>query len=266
MIDRLNTITTLSNDVIPAKEVHMSPGDLLYIPSYWSYRIESHTLSMSLNVMNPSIVDSSLAKGYWQEVPLGVFTNHTSHRVTAIFRYMGFILQDSLTFHPTNLQEFARNLYFSRYSLLYPPKFFDDLVASNSISMKLCSLLREDEIHILEGKYRQKVLERNGDDASTVAIDEELIDELQDEAKELFADSIYEVPDKHKLFELILRYDLKIYEASQGFNNIVDSTPNVPHILGIKTTFVRDYIEQLVRWAVGPEKTPFFIYKCLAEL
>ena len=31
----------------------------------------------------------------------------------------------------------------------------------------------------------------------------------------------------------------------------------------IKVNFLRDYIEQIVRWAVGPKDTGGFIYKCL---
>jgi hypothetical protein len=38
----------------------------------------------------------------------------------------------------------------------------------------------------------------------------------------------------------------------------LDVEPSILH------TILRDYIEQIVRWAVGPKQTGGFIYKCLA--
>lgn len=45
---------------LDAMEVSLLPGDLLYIPPYWSHRVESETLSMSISVLSPSSTEVSM--------------------------------------------------------------------------------------------------------------------------------------------------------------------------------------------------------------
>jgi hypothetical protein len=42
---------------LDAVEVSVSPGDLLYIPPYYSHRVESETLSMSVSILSPSATE-----------------------------------------------------------------------------------------------------------------------------------------------------------------------------------------------------------------
>ena len=42
---------------LDATEVAVIPGDLLYIPPYWSHRVESETLAMSISVLSPSATE-----------------------------------------------------------------------------------------------------------------------------------------------------------------------------------------------------------------
>ena len=44
---------------LDAIEVAVKPGDLLYIPPYWSHRVESETLAMSVSVLSPSATEVS---------------------------------------------------------------------------------------------------------------------------------------------------------------------------------------------------------------
>jgi hypothetical protein len=49
--------------------------------------------------------------------------------------------------------------------------------------------------------------------------------------------------------------------SAKKVSELVRAIPNVHE--GVVRTFFRDYVEQIARWAVGPEDTPLFIYKCL---
>jgi ribosomal protein L16 Arg81 hydroxylase len=48
--------------------VTVHPGDLLYIPPYWQHRVESVSLSLSLSVVSPSLLEAALAEAYWEKV------------------------------------------------------------------------------------------------------------------------------------------------------------------------------------------------------
>lgn len=55
----------------------------------------------------------------------------------------------------------------------------------------------------------------------------------------------------------------KFEGAAQQINKLLSE---VRTSTGVKNTFLRDYVEQISRWAVGPDNTARFIYECLGEL
>lgn len=55
---------------VNALEVSLHPGDVLYIPPYWSYRAESVSLSMSVSVSSASHIERAFLEIYRQKVRL----------------------------------------------------------------------------------------------------------------------------------------------------------------------------------------------------
>lgn len=63
-----------------------------------------------------------------------------------------------------------------------------------------------------------------------------------------------------KLTQLLEEHAQKFYDAALEVATIVNEL-NVHR--SIKETFYRDYAEQVIRWAVGPEGVPVFLKFCL---
>lgn len=61
---------------------------------------------------------------------------------------------------------------------------------------------------------------------------------------------------------LVTRYAEKFDTAAR---NVADMLREIDAANAIKVIFLRDYVEQLVRWAVGPEYTADFIRSCLGS-
>jgi len=185
-----------------ARVVDLHAGDVLYIPPYWSHRVEAHTLCLSLSITSPSLVETIAADAYWHPVPFGNFQNSTATRVTAIIKYFDIIFSAA----NTSTLAVATNLYYSRYRNLFPE---ERLETQHAVARDICAT-----------------------DAAAVQTFNSMVD----------------------------KFDL----ASANVVNILSNGAIVED--AIKIYFFRDYMEQISRWAVGPERTPLFIYKCLAKL
>lgn len=61
--------------------------------------------------------------------------------------------------------------------------------------------------------------------------------------------------------EMLVTHGAKSRSAAHNVGNML---LRIDADSAIKFTFLRDYVEQLVRWAVGPEYTASFVEKCLS--
>ena len=181
-----------------AYEVIVKPGDVLYIPPYWQHRVESTSLAVSLSILSPSEVETSLAEIYWEQVPFGGRVQESrSMRILAVSRFLNTVLIGV----NEDLRPFAEDLYTTRYAPLYDRaslSVFPEFNHSTGSCTKDVSLIKP-EIDLIE---------------------------------------------------------------TQAFR-ISDMLQAVNTSKAIKRIFLRDYAEQLSRWAVGPQYTPFFIKRCL---
>lgn len=96
-----------------AMEVDLSPGDILYIPPYWSHRVEAHSLCLSLSIVSPSLVETLVAEAYWHPVPFGSFQNTTVHRVTAVTHYLDLVINsfNNITTGGNKLVDISPEIY-----------------------------------------------------------------------------------------------------------------------------------------------------------
>lgn len=202
-------------------KVTMKEGDLLYIPPYWYHRVESHTLGVSLSVLSPSLIEAALSEAYWLSVPFGKFVNSTKSRTTAASLYLELVLNETKSLS-SNLIQFSRKLYESRFRDLYPPSELQHLYSTIPNYLTICD------------KYSVND-DQEGDEDSVYILD--------------------------KLTESMLLFE----KASHAVGSIVDSLHEINGSIGIKETFMKDYIEQIIRWAVGPVNTPLYIFKCLGR-
>jgi hypothetical protein len=267
-------------------EIIVKPGDILYIPPYWSHYVESLSLSLSLSVLSPSMIEAALSEIYWQKVPFGGdFSQSRYHRMKVvvlyfekIFEFLNYLNLSSIVTFPSqqqqeessgrndslisfaeksrqDLHEFSQNLYFTRfYPLEYqqqqekrthermnPKKFCEAELNTNSETEKLMS--EEERMEIAkETAQRREQFHR------LVANQTEGIDSVVMKIGFLFKDIL----------------DLK-KKANTDENNINDnSNSSRSYYSDVSRIFLKDYMEQLVRWAVGPQYTSYFIQHCFS--
>ena len=102
-------------------QIDLMPGETLYIPPYWYHRVETLSPSLGVSVNSPSAVEAILQQALWTAVPLGAF--HTvPQKKSVVVLYLQLLVENVCTMA---LQEFARVLYKSRYSLLFPPLWIE---------------------------------------------------------------------------------------------------------------------------------------------
>lgn len=171
-------------------QIDLHPGDTLYIPPYWSHRVESLTLSLGVSVTSPSAVEVILQQAYWQAVPLGSFYT-LSEKQTAVNAYLQLLVEKVMAMP---LKKLAGQLYQSRYSLMFPSS-----TSAADFSCHTGGMISED----INNKFEFT--------AQTVA-------------------------------------DIVEFSGANA---------------DIKRLFLGDYVEQMSRWAVGPEDTVWFIHHCL---
>jgi hypothetical protein len=105
---------------LQAAEVIVSPGDLLYIPPFWSHRVESLSFSMSLSVLSPSAVEAALSEAYWSRIPFGLFEKNIEFRGGAVKLFVAKLISLAEVFEGKSYTDFAADLYHSRFRPLFP--------------------------------------------------------------------------------------------------------------------------------------------------
>jgi len=211
-------------------EVQLGPGEVLYVPPYFHYRMECITLSLSLSINSPSIVEAALSEAYWQQVPFGAFQSSEDHRVVAVTAFLTLLVEggggDSSA--PSNLglsssftlSQLARHLYTSRFLPLVvadaPAKFIAQK-CFNVTSKAFGYEVQLEEVARKESQSAALLLEQN---------------------KEAF------------------------HKASTKIRELLSEAPT--NFLSVRQTWLLDYIEQLSRFAVGPKAVGDFISLCLA--
>ena len=199
-------------------EVHLQPGELLYIPAFWYARYASKTLSLSMSIHSESVTEKGLSSIYWKKLPLGLTNNDVDIRIAVVELYMRYLIKDS--FHSWDYKEFLSYLYRSRYQSLYPSTYFESGKGSNMYEKMKCP--------------------------------------VEDDS---------EIADNNSALEVMLElYDEKFKEALPVFKTLADEARAEIRLvvapIEVIRGFLYDYTEELVRWALGPDKVMVYLYKC----
>lgn len=218
-----------------AKVVDLQPGDILYIPPYWNYRQESTTLSLSLSINSPSLMEQLLSEAYWQQVPFGDFSSSIQLRSFAVHYYLYLLIkQINLTSNKINndndisISSFATNLYESRFQSIYPV---------NDLKHPMTAL---------------ETSEKNQN--SNVNLISICVNMTNNDVLEKYI--------KHK--DNFILASERVVKLLNNINTDIN-TVNYEKLDIVKESFLRDYVEQIVRWASGVDKSPSYIYYCLGS-
>lgn len=237
-----NLFPLVGNDT-KAISVVLHPGDVLYIPPYWGHRVESTTLSLSLSVISPAKLNSQFAEIYWENLPFGKFQKSQSSRSAAV-QYYFFLLFNSLynakILSYRSVKDFAADLYYSRY---YPLEHKKNRESLQYLKMK-SKICYEPSSDSKSSEAVDFSNENSNSRSSSRDMDSSGINELQS-----IADLLLESKSN---FESIVK-------------TITELLTEIDSIENIKVTFLRDYVEQISRWAVGPDYTGMFINECLSK-
>lgn len=211
--------------------VDLSPGDMIYIPPYYSHRVESKSMSISLSVISPSLMEANLQETSYQKVPFAEFSSTPTQRVAAVSRFLLLLFDFIRELDSTGgdmkedetLASFSMSLYKARYEALFPigkfpPQTDASMILGHTIGINA------------DKKDKDK----------TTAIPNDFESSLLKENLVANTDSFTTATKKVAML-------LKIIPASPG----------------VKRTFLRDYIEQISRWAVGPQNVPQYLVRCL---
>lgn len=181
-----------------AYELIVQTGDILYIPPYWSHRVESLTMSLSMSVLSPSEAEAALAEVFWQPVPFGAFADSRAMRISAVRYFFDKLFALILPVYADGLSAFMADLHAHRFAPLALP------LSIPITAEALCP----------------------GDESA---------------ASKLVENEEHFVKAAQQVAELLLAV-----QAERA----------------VKLTFLRDYLEQIVRWAVGPQLVAFYLANC----
>jgi hypothetical protein len=231
---RINLTYPVMEGGAPAQEVILQPGDVLYIPPYWQHRVESLTLSLSLSILSPSYLEATFAEMFWEAVPFGDFTASKSTRAAAVHLYLK-LLVTALNWKKVlskSLREIALELYFTRFQLLAA-------ASSNSDKFFVCPS---------ESTLPDRVIALSATSSPSPSSSPSSFQQQQQMSEE--------ESDVAPFVE-------KLSKFKQSAARFAEMLQAVDAEAAIKTSFLRDYFEQIVRWAIGPKQTGAFILKCL---
>jgi hypothetical protein len=225
----------VNNQTVEGIEIILSPGDILYIPPYWQHRVESLTLSLSMSIVSPSEIEAAFSEIFWMKVPFGLF-QYSSRMVRSkvlqiYFEEIFLLLVTTTHIWNGNLFDFMQSLYEVRFAPLF-------LNHSLPIDV-LCPY----NLH-----YEDLDNNNNNNNNQNHQHKEE---EQQQQASHHDNDDDIQALDKE--------YRYKFMEVAK---DMVLLLTEISAENAIKITFLRDYFEQLSRWAVGPQYTHQFIRDC----
>jgi hypothetical protein len=244
-----NFIEGYNGSKLGVYELIVYPGDIVYIPPYWQHRVESLTFSISLSVLSPSLVESALARAYWHPVPFGAFQNNPSSRILATTLYLTLLFNRTSTLLTSvglsSVGDAARYLYSSRFSKLYP---FSEKELKQIESF--CNPVR---IKSTTGSqnYNDTIFDQLAFDSTNSTLIK-LVEMNLPKFTETAEDVSTAIED------IVYVYDSTAMNSS-GDSGVELST----HGRSVVKEFMADYLEQLVRFAVGADNTPGFIRVCL---
>eukprot|EP01041_Mallomonas_annulata_P004618 gene4618-9174_t len=222
-ISTSHTNSTSTSSILTPIEVILSPGNVLYIPPFWNYRVESFTLSLTLSIQSVSYIEMQFSKIYWHPLPFGLFQNKLSYRIMALKTYFSMLLDECDC--SIELSSLALWLYNSRFKILYNENIFFNL-HNNKTLLSLCPPAPPDY----------------DDDSNTNSSSSNNIE---------YSESLQLIKDNLSNFQ----------SASSNTGSLLKSM-NTSY--EIKRNFLGDYLEQLVRWAVGAHNTALYLKRCLA--
>ena len=125
-------------------EVHLQPGEVLYIPAFWYARYASTTLSLSMSIHSESDIEKGLNSIYWKKLPLGLTNNDNNIRIAVVELYLRYLVKDS--FHGWGYKDFLDYLYTSRYKSLFPPNYIENGKSKNVYNKLKCPVEDDSEI------------------------------------------------------------------------------------------------------------------------
>lgn len=275
-----NSSSTSLLDIFPllrgsqAMVVTLRPGDVLYIPPFWQHRVETlgPEPALSLSVLSPSVVEAAFSEAFWQPVPFGSFRGSAVLRRAAALSYLRRLLTHAHAHAHANATEEGKK---------------DE---------------EEKEKKAAAGKDQRsggpRPQDAHGDKEGTGGTDGGRIPWFKaitaDAAITRFASDLY-----HTRFELLypaaasssepficgdevgsveeilsegdeaLTVEQRVAGAAEDFETAVTGVAallrDAPAPMEVKTIFLRDYVEELVRWAVGPQLVSTFLLHCLAR-
>lgn len=244
------SFSKVNSENTKAYEVIVKPGDVLYIPPYWTHYVESLSLSLSLSILSPSTTEAALSEIYWQKVPFGEFRSSRYDRMRVIQYFFQHLFESfaALEASPsTPLSEiysavkFAEELYESRFAPL------------EATLIKPLSHIQADYFcHDLTTPTDNE----NGDeDANKLNHWKKTVKAQDTQFQQLVSNH------SQSIQVAILNMNAMFRQFTSRDNT--KETDSYYH--DIKKIFLQDYMEQLVRWAVGPHYTAYFIKNCFNQ-
>lgn len=264
-------------------EIIVKPGDILYIPPYWPHYVESLSISVSLSILSPSTIEAALSEIYWQKVPFGEFQSTRFYRMEIVkiyfiklFQFFVYLQENKIQSNRNGkssppltdeeyqhkseilLKDFTSNLYHTRYQPLETtnPSLFHNL--KNLNPEKFCQAELNNQPASISEEEKLSI-------ANELLLRNEMFMKLYSNHSKNIDMTIMKIGLLFKdILELDEKYDLS---SSSSDNPIKGTSYEIPYsprtyFYDITQTFLKDYMEQLVRWAVGREYTGYFIKHC----
>lgn len=104
----------------PAIEATIQPGQILYVPPFWTHAVEALTPALSLSVLSPSWTEAVGARLTWPGLPFGRVAAAPAERAAAVAWYLRALLPIASPLMGTapapSVRDFAHHLHAARYA------------------------------------------------------------------------------------------------------------------------------------------------------